>query len=93
MQGDSCPQPHSNGLEIGKAYHRDCQSYHRGLMSPILDQIHRLHGNPQIIISDRDKVFTSLFWKELMRLTGTTLHYSPLIILKQMVRLNDSTSV
>jgi hypothetical protein len=36
----------------------------------------RLHGVPQSIISDRDPVFTSAFWQELMRLTGTKLHMS-----------------
>jgi len=34
----------------------------------------RLHGIPQSIVSDRDPVFTSTFWRELMRLTGTKLH-------------------
>jgi hypothetical protein len=36
----------------------------------------RLHGVPQSIVSDRDPVFTSLFWRELMRLVGTKLHMS-----------------
>lgn len=31
---------------------------------------------PATIVSDRDKVFTSLFWKELFQLLGTALHYS-----------------
>jgi hypothetical protein len=36
----------------------------------------RLHGVPQSIVSDRDPVFTSAFWQELMRLTGTKLYMS-----------------
>lgn len=34
----------------------------------------RLHGVPQSIVSGRDPVFTSTFWRELMRLLGTKLH-------------------
>lgn len=41
-----------------------------------LDFIFNLHGMPATIVSDRDKVFTSLFWKELFQLLGTALHYS-----------------
>lgn len=33
----------------------------------------RLHGIPQSIVSDREPVFTSGFWRELMRLMGTKL--------------------
>jgi hypothetical protein len=35
-----------------------------------------LHGVPQSIVSDRDPVFTSAFWQELMQLTGTKLYMS-----------------
>ena len=36
----------------------------------------RLHGVPQSIVSDHDPVFTSVFWQELMRLTGAKLFMS-----------------
>jgi hypothetical protein len=36
----------------------------------------KLHGMPKTIVSDRDLVFTSSFWKELFHLQGTTLAYS-----------------
>jgi transposase InsO family protein len=38
-----------------------------------LDQIFKLHGLPKSIVSDRDKVFTSNFWRDLFRLSGTDL--------------------
>ncbi|KAF0930129.1 hypothetical protein E2562_030301 [Oryza meyeriana var. granulata] len=38
------------------------------------DDIVRLHGVPQSMVSDRDPIFTSTFWRELMRLMGTKLH-------------------
>jgi hypothetical protein len=36
----------------------------------------KLHGVPLSIISDRDRVFTSAFWKEIITTVGTKLHYS-----------------
>ena len=39
-----------------------------------LDNVVKLHGVPQTIISDRDKVFTCLFWQELLKSLGSKLH-------------------
>ncbi|GMJ03680.1 hypothetical protein HRI_004037200 [Hibiscus trionum] len=41
-----------------------------------LDQVFKLHGSPKVIISDKDKIFTILFWKELMKKLGTVSHLS-----------------
>jgi predicted amidophosphoribosyltransferase len=41
-----------------------------------LANVYKLHGMPTVIISDRDRVFTSAFWQELFKLTDTTLNMS-----------------
>jgi hypothetical protein len=41
-----------------------------------LDCVYKLHGPPSVIISDRDKVFTSNLWQELFKLAGVALHMS-----------------
>ena len=41
-----------------------------------LNQVFKLHGAPKTIISDRDKVFTSNVWQELMKLLGTSVQLS-----------------
>lgn len=46
-------------------------------IAPIfLSEIYKLHGMPKTIVSDRDRVFISHFWRELFRLMGTTLAYT-----------------
>ena len=41
-----------------------------------LQFVFKLHRMPSTIVSDRDPVFTSHFWRELMRLQGVTLTMS-----------------
>lgn len=41
-----------------------------------MDNIYKLHGMPQAIVSDRDRIFTSTLWQELFNLTGTELRMS-----------------
>jgi hypothetical protein len=41
-----------------------------------LNNIFKLHGLPNVMISDRDKVFTSNVWQELFKLVGTDLRMS-----------------
>ena len=41
-----------------------------------VSNIYKLHGLPSIIISGRDRVFTSALWQKLFKLTNTTLNMS-----------------
>ena len=41
-----------------------------------LDHVYRLHGLPESINTDIDKVFTSVFWRELFKVMGVELNYS-----------------
>ncbi|GKB98047.1 ty3-gypsy retrotransposon protein [Tanacetum coccineum] len=46
------------------------------LASLFMHEIYRLHGLPKTIVSDRDPLFLSRFWKELFKLMGTKLLHS-----------------
>lgn len=41
-----------------------------------MQHIHRLHGLPQSLISDRDRIFTGTLWTTLFRLDGMQLWMS-----------------
>jgi hypothetical protein len=41
-----------------------------------IDHVFRLHGLPEVIISDRDPRFTSKFWRSLFDMLGTDLRFS-----------------
>jgi transposase InsO family protein len=40
------------------------------------ENIARLHGQPSVIVSDRDRVFTSGLWQNLFKAMGVKLHLS-----------------
>jgi IS30 family transposase len=41
-----------------------------------MDNIHKLHGMPKVIVSDRYTIFTSKLWKEVFSALKVQLHYS-----------------
>lgn len=42
----------------------------------LLDHIFKLHGPPQVIVTDRDKIITSTLWQSLFKALGINLHLS-----------------
>ena len=45
----------------------------RDIAELYVKEIVRLHGLPELIVSDRDAKFTSIFWTELSKLLGQQL--------------------
>lgn len=58
-----------------------------------LDNICKLHGNPISITSDRDPIFTSLFWKELLMDWGYKLSSAQHTICRRMGKRKGLTGV
>ena len=46
------------------------------LAAAFMETIQKLHGIPKIIVSDRDSIFTSDFWSELLSCLDTHLAHS-----------------
>ena len=61
-------------------YAHFCALYHPFKVSTIytafMETIQKLHGNPKIIVSDRDPIFTGDVWTELFSYLGTQLAHS-----------------
>ncbi|KAL6541589.1 hypothetical protein OROGR_011075 [Orobanche gracilis] len=48
----------------------------REVAALFVKEVVKLHGFPSTIISDRDAIFLSSFWREIFKLAGTTLKHS-----------------
>ena len=48
----------------------------RDIAEIVFEHVYKLHGIPQVIVSDRDSLFTSQFWERLHALIGTDLRLS-----------------
>lgn len=59
----------------------------------VLEHVVKQHGLPYSIVSDRDKVFTSLFWKDLLRFWDTNCSSVQATILRPMVKVNALINV
>lgn len=47
-----------------------------GVATTFMNNIYKLHGMPKVIISHRDRIFTSQLWEQLFIKSGTKLHMS-----------------
>jgi hypothetical protein len=48
----------------------------RQVAQPCVDHVYKLHGLPSFIVSDRDRIFTSALWQELLKATNIKLNIS-----------------
>ena len=61
-------------------YAHFCALYHPfksiTVATAFMEKIQKIHGNPKIIVSDRDSIFTGHFWMKLFSCLGTQLAHS-----------------
>lgn len=62
------------------------------IMQLFLDHFYKFHGLPAAIVTDRDKVFTNKFWKELFKKLGIRLMVSTTYHLQTDSQLKGRTS-
>lgn len=48
----------------------------QGVAQQFMGHVYKRHGMPYYIISDRDRILTSRFWQQLIKLTGNELNLS-----------------
>ena len=57
-----------------------CALYHSFKASTVattfMETIQKIHGNPRIIVSDRDNIFIGNFWMEIFSCLGTQITHS-----------------
>ena len=46
------------------------------IATTFMDTIQKLHGNPRVIVSNKDSIFTENFWTKLFSCLGTQLAHS-----------------
>ena len=76
-RGNTCifvvVDPFSNGLHLGML---PTQHTAHTMALLFLDMVGHLYGMPKSIVSDRDPLFISKFWRELFTMSGTKLRLS-----------------
>lgn len=56
-----------------------------------MDNVYNLHGMPQSIFFDRDKVFTSWFWQKVFTMLGTKLQLSSTYHPQRLKRMGNQS--
>ncbi|GJZ89842.1 retrotransposon-related protein [Tanacetum coccineum] len=70
--------PFSSPIVMVKEWVRNCDNCQRNKsdLPATPDNVYKLHGLPKTIVSDRDKIFMSLFWQSLFKVLQVKLKMS-----------------